>query len=182
MKLNEQSYQLKNGQICQIKSPTSENVNTMITFMKKISNESENLVRYPEEVKITYDMEKEFIQNILNSPNEIMIGAFVENEVIGTVSLHCISNYMKLKHRSGIGISIIQKYQNLGLGTYFMKLILKQAKLLGYEQVELEVVSGNHAIHLYEKCGFEMVGKIPHGVKLKNGSYKDLIQMVYFVE
>lgn len=182
MEINEQIYQLKNGQMCQIKSPKSEDVEPMITFMKKISEESENLVRYPEEVNITYDMENEFIQNILNSPNEIMIGAFVENEVIGTVSLHCISNRIKLKHRSGVGISIIQKYQSLGLGTYFMNLILEQAKLLGYEQVELEVASGNHAIHLYEKCGFETVGQIPHGLKLKNGSYKDLIQMVYFVK
>jgi len=50
--------------------------------------------------------------------------------------------------------------------------ILKYAKKVGFEQVELEVVSDNYkAINLYEKFGFKKYGTRSNSLKLKDGSY-----------
>lgn len=37
------------------------------------------------------------------------------------------------------------------------------------------------AIRLYEKLGFREWGREPHAFKLKDGSYRDEIQMVLFL-
>ena len=60
-----------------------------------------------------------------------------------------------------------------------MRVMLCQAKALGYEQVELEVVAPNsRAISLYEKFDFVRTGTLPHYYKYRDGSYVDACYMV----
>lgn len=53
------------------------------------------------------------------------------------------------------------------------------ARKAGYEQLELGVFSDNSsALHLYQKLGFQEVGRMPNAFKLPDGSYSDEIMMV----
>ena len=59
---------------------------------------------------------------------------------------------------------------------------LRQAKANGYEQVELGVFEDNpRARHLYEKLGFQEQGRTLRAFRLKDGTYRDEIQMVKFL-
>ena len=61
-----------------------------------------------------------------------------------------------------------------------LDIALEQAKKNGFEQVELGVFEDNlRAIHLYKKCGFKKVGIQPRAFKLKDGTYRDEVQMVH---
>ena len=60
-----------------------------------------------------------------------------------------------------------------------MAVMLREAKALAYEQVELEVVAQNtRAIALYEKFGFVKIGDLPHYYKYRDGSYADALRML----
>jgi len=49
---------------------------------------------------------------------------------------------------------------------------------VGYEQMELEVVSENEAaVALYRKLGFVEYGRLPHGFKNRDRSSYDLLSM-----
>ena len=60
-----------------------------------------------------------------------------------------------------------------------MEAVLDAARRVGYEQAELEAVSGNvRAIALYESLGFETYGTLPRNMKYKDGSYADNVWMM----
>ena len=55
-----------------------------------------------------------------------------------------------------------------------LETVLEEAKKLGYEQAELEVIADNErAIALYEKLGFRKYGTFPNNLKYQDGSYAD---------
>ncbi|MBQ9134425.1 MAG: GNAT family N-acetyltransferase [Clostridia bacterium] len=57
--------------------------------------------------------------------------------------------------------------------------LLEQAKAIGYEQAELEVVADNtRAIALYESLGFSVCGRLPNNMKYSDGTYADALFMV----
>jgi len=57
-----------------------------------------------------------------------------------------------------LGIGITDAYQNQGLGTQMVQILLEDAKALGLQGIELTTVPDNvRAFHLYEKVGFRYV-------------------------
>ena len=60
-----------------------------------------------------------------------------------------------------------------------LQTVLDVAKMLGYEQAELEVVASNEAaIQLYKSIGFEIYGTFPDNMKYKDGTYVDTYWMM----
>ena len=85
------------------------------------------------------------------------------------------------RHRGSLGISVEQKAWG-GLGTAMIEAALRQAKENGFAQVELGVFEDNsRARHLYEKLGFQEQGRTLRAFRLKDGTYRDEIQMVKFL-
>ena len=59
-----------------------------------------------------------------------------------------------------------------------MERAIAEAWAMGYEQLELSLLSGNErALGLYEKLGFIICARTPNAFKLKDGSYEDDILM-----
>lgn len=178
MKLIEKEIKLKDGTTCILRSPNEQDAEKMIEYLKMTSEETHFMVRYPEEINITIDKEMEILKDNLISNQNIMIGAFVNNELAGNAGISCVRNHIKLKHRAVFGISIKQKYWNNGIGNALIKEIIGQAKQIGYEQIELGVFSDNEkAVTLYKKYGFEVWGNMKNAFKLKDGTYRDEIIM-----
>ena len=75
-----------------------------------------------------------------------------------------------------------KKAWGLGLGKLLMEKALEQAKENGFTQVELGVFADNdRARYLYRKLGFTEMGCIPKAFCLKDGTYRDEVQMVKFL-
>jgi len=178
MEFKEKKVELKDGTICILRSPNEQDAEAMIEYLKITSGETPYMVRYPEEVKLTLEEEKELLKNSLSSKENVMIAAFVDGELAGNAGINCVRNHIKLKHRAVFGIAIKEKYWNKGIGNALMKEILSTAKEMGYEQLELGVFSGNtKAMSLYKKYGFEVWGSVKNACKLKDGTYFDEIIM-----
>lgn len=170
---------LKNGKECIMRSPQAKDAENLITYMKKTAEESTFLLRYPEEVTTTVEDEIYFIRGINESPDSFMMLAEVDGRLAGNCSVSALGSRIRMKHRCNIAIALYEEFCSQGIGKVMMERLLEEAKNIGFEQAELEVVARNErAIALYQKLGFEQVGYIPRAMKHKDGSYDELIMMV----
>lgn len=178
MKLAEKNIILKDGSSCIIRSPGPEDARAMLEYMRETSRETYFLLRYPEELTLTEEQEKRWLQDVLESRNEVMINAVIDGEMAGNASVYCVRESIKMHHRAGFAIAIREKFWNRGLGSILTEEALRIAKTLGYEQIELGVFDDNpRAEALYKKYGFEEWGRMKNAFKLKDGTYRDEILM-----
>lgn len=94
------------------------------------------------------------------------------DEYLGTISLKTIN----LKDRNAeFAISLRRKFWGKGVAQTATRELLKTAfQKLNLEKVYLNVLADNErAIHLYEKCGFQMEGEFKKHLYLE-GNYKNL--------
>lgn len=70
------------------------------------------------------------------------------------------------------------------IGEALVKDSLKQAKRLGYHNLQFNAVlaSNASAIHLYGKLGFQSLGTLKEGYRHSDGRYEDLQLFVYPLE
>ena len=146
----------------------------LIEYLKITTGETPYLIREPEEVTITLEQEKDFIESKINAPKELMLVATINGKHIGNCSLMSIAPYKRYAHRCEIAIALYQEYCGCGIGKSMMQIVLDVAKGLGYEQAELEVISDNKgAIAMYQKLGFEKYGTFPNSMRYSDETYAD---------
>lgn len=178
MRLEEKRIVLRDGSEGVLRSAQPQDAKELLEYLRITSEETYFMIRYPEEIVMSVEEEEEFLKAKIESKNAIMIAAFVEGELAGNTALYCLQDCQKMRHRASFGIAIKKKFWNKGLGSLLLEEILRAAKGMGYEQIELGVFEDNKAaIALYEKYGFEVWGRAKHAFKLKDGSYRDEITM-----
>jgi len=170
--------QLNNGKICILRSPNCEDAQAILYHMILTSGETENMLRYPDEITITEVAERAYLSDIESSPDAIMISAVVDGKIIANAGFNPVSKLEKCRHRAEFGISIQKEYWGCGIGSHIMAAILKTAQQAGYKQLELDVVADNErAIALYKKFGFKTLGMNEMAFRCRNGKYQALYLM-----
>lgn len=180
MVIDKFNFKLKDGRIATVCSPKEKYAQSMIDYLYKSAEETEFIIRYPEEcTKYTLEKEIEFINRVNDSDNEAMVVCLVDEKVVGVCGVSW-SNNLKTKHRAKIGIAILKEFWNQGIGTVLMKEAIKTAeKNKDIIQIELDFVEGNErAKALYEKMGFKIVGIKPNAIRLKDGTLLDEYSMI----
>ena len=169
-------FTLKNGKIVIIREALVKDAEKIIEYLKQVSYESANLLREPEEVRMTLEFEQEFLTRVLSSNHEVMFSVWDQNNLISLAGFHG-SDLNRISHRVSLGISVLKEYQAQGLGTKLMELLCEKAKLMGKTKIELDVREDNlDAIHIYKKVGFIIEGTRKNGIKDKD-KYIDLLLM-----
>jgi ribosomal protein S18 acetylase RimI-like enzyme len=96
----------------------------------------------------------------------------------------CDISPMKLEgftHCGTLGMGVRKDFRRLGIGTRLLEHTIGEAREMGLERIELEVLASNTAaIRLYEKAGFVVEGVKKKGRKL-DGEYDDLVEMALFI-
>lgn len=81
------------------------------------------------------------------------------------------------RHKTGFGITVHDDYQNRGLGTIMTQYMIEIAHRKGLKKVYLLVTTDNErAIHVYNKCGFKIEGRLKKE-HYTNGEYGDDYRM-----
>lgn len=174
MVLKEKTIILKNGEVCTLRSPETKDAEKMLEYLRKTATETNFLLRYPEEVTMTIEEERDFLNSIRENPRGLMICAFIGDKLVGTTNINAIGERFKISHRAAFGIAVLKEAWHLGIGKALITEILKFAEDTGFELVELEVASINYnAIKLYESFGFKIYGTRENGFKFKDGTYCD---------
>ena len=150
-----------------------------VKYMKAMYTDSPYLARYEDEWNISIDDEATFLENAAKAQNRLMLGGFIDDELVAICDFSPAGLPYKMVHRCQIGISVAANQQGNGIGSLLMKTLLDAARLAGFEQMELEVAASNKkAVHLYTRFGFQEMGRIPHGLRYREGFYEDLLLMV----
>ena len=179
MKFNPIEAKDKTGQTVVIRNAETSDAEDLIRYLKITAEETPFLIREPDEISLTLEQEEDFITNCNNAERELMLIASMDGKHIGNCSLMSIGPYKRYAHRCSIAIALYQEFCGRGIGNIMMQTVLDEAKKIGYEQAELEVISGNEgAIFLYRKLGFEKYGTFPDNMKYTNGQYADAYWMV----
>ncbi len=169
---------LKDGRTALIRMARESDAASLAVQAKQVAGESRNLCGTPEEHNFSVEQEKEWIKSQLQ-PGSALIVADVEGRIVGCCNLHPQGGRQRVRHRCGIGISVLKEFWGNKLGTYMLEAVVSAAQNYDYEQMELEVISTNEAaIHLYEKMGFVKWGLLPHAFKYEDGTYGDFCTMI----
>ena len=170
---------LKNGEEIVLCYPTVDDAQGCADHANVVFAETPNLVNGPEDGLLTAEQEVAWISKFLEAERDVIVIAKHNGKIIGLANLSARSSKARVQHRSSFGISVQKAYWSVGVGSALLEQIIKLAKQIGFEQIELTVMKGNDkAQSLYKKFGFVETGVIPNALKYADGTYSDSISMV----
>lgn len=118
------------------------------------------------------------VANNLDSKESATIGAFIGEELVGTMTL-AAEQAPKLKHRINLfAVYVTPKVRGQKVGTKLLQDVIAFAtQWSGIEKINLTVVSSNEpAIRLYKQLGFVSFGVEQNAMK-SGSSYVDEVYM-----
>ena len=105
--------------------------------------------------------------------------AEVEGEIVGQLTLHTVlSSSPRRRHAGAFGMAVRDDWHGRGVGTALMQALIDFSDhWLNLHRLELEVFVDNEpAIHLYQKFGFVIEGRLVH-YAFRDGEYADVYVM-----
>lgn len=172
------SVPLKNGKIALFRNAEAADAAAFLVCFMQCHGETDVLTTYPDEAEQDLEKVAQRLQSSATCPSNLKLLAFVDGKLVGCAGIGMLRDRDKLRHRAEFGISILQEYWGIGLGTALTKACIDCARRSGFLQLELEVVSENsNAIQLYEKQGFVEYGRNPRGFRNRAGNWQELVLM-----
>jgi len=170
MKLMEK-INLKTGQVLTVNDAENKDAEKLIEYVKQVVDETNFLTFTSAEFKHTVQDEEKFIEKMNSLPNNKLLLAKIENEIVGIVTI-AASQRERIKHNGELAISIKKEYWNFGIGSALMKNIIDWAiQNNDISKINLSVSDKNeNAIKLYKKFKFEIEGERLNFFKIK-GTY-----------
>lgn len=153
----------------EIREYTQDDVRDMIEIWNEVV---ENGVAFPQEELLTMETGKEFFGSQTYSAVAIDKET---GKIYGLYILHP-NNVGRCGHICNASYAVSSKLRGLHIGEKLVKDCLVQGKRCGYRVLQFNAVvaSNIHARHLYERLGFEQLGIIPSGFRMKDGHYEDI--------
>ncbi|MBV7391914.1 GNAT family N-acetyltransferase [Enterococcus sp. ALS3] len=104
---------------------------------------------------------------------------FIDDKLAGYYILHP-NNIGRCSHIANASYCIVPEFRGQKLADPLVKYSLKEARELGFAGIQFNavVVSNQAALKTYTKNDFKLIGTIPAGFLLKDGTYSD-IQILY---
>ena len=147
-----------------IREIEAEDYKELLDFMKKVKGETNFLLGYPDEIKLSYEDEKEHIKKVKTSETSNYFVVMKNNKMIGCIGFNG-NTARKMKHYGTIGISVLKEYWGRGIATTLLEKLISWSKEKGIKKINLDVFENNErAIKLYEKFGFKLEGCIEDGI------------------
>ena len=182
MTFEEKTLVLKDGRACILRPAHGKDGAAMLACFRAVSAETPFLLRYEDEITFTLQEEEQLLEEMKDHPQAFMMLAEVDGVLAGNCALMPKGGMRRVAHRCDFSVALRKEWWGLGVGSALLEYALFLAGRLGYEQVELEVVDGNHrARRLYERFGFRETGKNLRALKYDDGSYADESKMIKFL-
>lgn len=100
--------------------------------------------------------------------------------VVGLYILHA-NNVGRCGHIANASFAVDSGCRGKHIGEQLVSDCLNQAKEHGFKLMQFNAVVENnvHARHLYERLGFVLLGTIPNGFLMKDGTYQNICLYYY---
>lgn len=167
----------KTGQDVVLRQPLREDAGAIIDFYNMTGAETIYLSFCGGEYKATLEQQRDIIDDVNSSKNNMMLLAKINDEIIG---IGTITSNQKIKgrHVGNLGIAVAKKYCNAGVGKVMMDDLISWCRTNHItKKLSLVTAEDNHrARALYEKCGFETEGILKNEICI-DGKFSNLIIM-----
>jgi putative acetyltransferase len=161
-----------------VREARSEDAEQVIALVQRITSEPGiSVLTGPGEFTMTVEQEQQFFADCAAADNALYLVAEVEGQIVGL--LNCRGGKRRAeRHAATLGVSIAREWRNQGVGSKLMARAIEWAKSTGIvTRIELHVFTRNAAaIHLYEKYGFEVEGRLRRAA-YRDGEYQDNLVM-----
>lgn len=167
-------FRLADGRVVRFENLREQDLPEVVEALNSVIREGVYLTLNEEVV----DMEKErkWYHDHMEAGMTYLV-VRVDDEIVGGAGIE--PRVGKESHVAVLGVSIKERFRNMGIGTRLTEALIDVARQRGFEIVELAVYNSNErAFHVYKKCGFQEVGRIKRGAKLPDGTYTEKIIMV----
>lgn len=169
-------HKLDNGKICQVERPDTSTANKLIEYIKKVSDETDNLTFCSEEFDTSLAEEKNYINKVNNDEKSIILLAWQNGKIVGNLTMNG-NNKFRLRHKTDFGMSVLKSYWGMGIGKALMEEMLSFAEKAGITKINLKVRKDNErAIGLYKKFNFKEEGLEKRGMMVDE-EYIDFLLM-----
>ena len=143
-----------------------------VSAMVEIWNEVvEAGIAFPQEENLTMVTGREFFATqVYTGVAETGVG-----KILGLYILHP-NNVGRCGHIANASYAVSGASWGLHVGEQMVQDSLRQGRLHGFRVLQFNaVVATNiHARHLYERLGFQQLGTIPGGFRMKDGHYENI--------
>ncbi|MGC8557661.1 MAG: GNAT family N-acetyltransferase [Nitrososphaeria archaeon] len=117
--------------------------------------------------------ETKWYNNLIGS--SVAVVGEVDGKAVGLCTIEPRKENSEASHIGVLGIAIMEKYRNMGMGRAMMTKALELARGK-FEIIILSVFSNNlRAIHLYRSLGFIEYGFLPQAYKRGNTYYDEVL-------
>jgi len=175
-KITESTHQIK-GKDIKITNARPEDAEELLNYMKQVFGETDFLLREPEEFEMTVAEEKEFLENMNQSENNVFIIARVDGRIAGNLGFTG-SELNRYCHQGEFGMSVLKEYWGNGIGSLLIETLIVWAREQDITRISLRVDENNHrGRKLYEKFGFQQEGILRNKKRLADGNYRNEIVM-----
>lgn len=105
-----------------------------------------------------------------------------DGNIVGLYILHP-NNVGRCGHICNASYAVSSLYRGKHIGEKLVTDCLAMAKKTGFRVLQFNAVveSNIHARHLYERLGFQQLGTIPGGFRMKDGSYENICPYYYVI-
>ena len=164
-----------------VRKATVADAQACLKFAQFIFTTSDQLLRVPDELKLTVEQEAEWIDGAQKNNNLILIATY-SDDVVGLLDCHK-KLFEKMKHVAEFGISVHPGHRGNRVGSRMIETMLKWVgEETQIEKLILNVFNTNtRAIKLYERFGFKEECRQIKAAKQPDGCYVDMIQMYKLV-
>jgi len=118
---------LKNGQHLILRKPNTEDAEKIIEYLNHVGDESDNLLFGKDKFRFNVVQEIEYIKNISNDPNTLMILGVIDSNIVGCASISR-SGIERINHNSEVAISVKKDYWRNGIGNAIMGELIRVVK------------------------------------------------------
>ena len=125
----------------------------------------------------SYEEEKDLAEDEWKKRINNALFALSNDKPVGMI-VYIINNKIKTKHIANIfGIYVKKEYRGKGIGKKLIESVIKNIqKNVNVSKIELAVnPEQKAAVKLYEKYGFELVGRLKKELKIDDKFYDELI-------
>lgn len=165
-----------------LRAPKWEDLEITIEYARNLAEEARTDPEFgiPFDSNWTPETETKWLADTLvrvELDEEIAVFALAERKLAG-VCVVIKKKDPEFSHYGRLGISVAKEYRDIGVGFEMVTALTEECRKNGMKLIDLGVFANNlRAIHLYEKVGFQQVGRTP-GKRNRNGRFIDDISMV----
>lgn len=152
-------YTLKTGEEILVRQAQASDSEELLETIREYVLTSKFLLVSAEDLEQTVASQQEWIKSLNDNPNSLLLVAAHQDKIIGNIDLTG-STELDENPTGLISMGMLKEYQNKGLGSILLNVVLGWAR--AHHQLKvlcLQVFRGDeNAIRLYANAGFTAVG------------------------